>query len=58
MELSQVKREISRLTGFAIPDIVVMETEQNKVDEMPYYYLFVYRGIRYRLLFGKLAIDR
>ncbi len=51
------KKQLQKELGFKADEIMLMETEQNadKQDELPYYYLFVYKGKRYRYIFGKLT---
>ena len=54
------KRQLERELNFNSDEIMLMATEQNanRPNELPYYYLFVYNGKRYRYLFGKLVEDK
>lgn len=54
------KQQLEKELGFNANEIMLMETDQNEneQDALPYYYLFVYRGKRYKYLFKKLVEDR
>ncbi len=54
------KNQLQKELGFNADEIMLMTTEQNEdeQDNLPYYYLFVYMGKRYRYLFGRLVEDK
>lgn len=53
------KKQLEKELGFEADEIVLIETEQNadNPDGLPYYYLFVYKGKRYKYIFGKLIVE-
>lgn len=41
-----------------VSDVILIETEQIKGEAKPYYYLFIVKGKRYKLLFDKVVVDK
>jgi len=50
------KKEIASVLKCLPVEITLIETEENE-NQKPYFYRFIYKGVVYRLIFGRLVTD-